>query len=667
MAIAACLLASSAFAADDPAGPPDDSGHVFPAHGRRSKKHAEEPAPPPAPAVAPAPAEDPPGVDVPAEEAPEDGVSHWVDQMEGEIPTPEQVQAMEETTERELAERSLSDDLSAHPPAVSLYTDPEKSLRPDPLYLDRIDASEFDIPIEVNDLVVKWIRYFTGDGRKYYERWLTRSTAVRPYMYEQLEKAGLPHDLVYLSMIESGYNAQAYSSCGAAGMWQFMPATGKLYKLRIDYYVDERRDLEESTRAAIDMLSELHDMFHGNWYLAWASYNGGPGRVRRATQEAATQDFWTLANGTYLHPETDNYVPKIIAAAIIGHHPERYGFSSVAYQPAIEYDVAHVSGSVELDVLAQCAGTTVDTLRDLNPALRRYSTPPEGYDLKIPEGSQQKFVAALEQVPKSQRTTTTVARHTVRRGETLSTIASKYGVSVSDLSRANGLRNSNKIYVGTSLVIPGHGASVAEASPAERKVPTPTVASKTTPSRTQAKYHTVVRGDNLSDIASSNGVTVTQLKSWNGLSSSTIVPGQRLAVNATGTSSAHTSSSSRTVVASSAAVPSAASSTKYTVRSGDTLGSIAARYHVATSDLQRWNGIANASSIRSGQVLVVKGGSSSSSSASSAGGWTTYTVRSGDSLTKIASSHGCSVQELQSWNGLRGSVIQPGQKLKIKA
>jgi membrane-bound lytic murein transglycosylase D len=654
----ALFFGPPAYATDAPQGPPDDeatAAPVFPAHSRKSKKKEDPPVEAPAPDLAASPIEAipdaGPAVDAPAVEPPADGVWHWVEQMDGEIPTAEQVDALEESAERSVAERRLSDELSSSGPPTGFYTDPVRSLRPDPLYLDRVDPAEFDIPVEVNEDVVKWIRYFTGEGRKYYARWLTRSTAVRPYMYEQLEKAGLPRDLVYLSMIESGYNAQALSHCGAAGMWQFMPATGKMYKLRIDYWVDERRDIEESTRAAIDMLGELHQMFDGSWYLAWASYNGGPGRVRRSVQSAGTSDFWAISRGAWLHPETENYVPKIIAAAIIGHHPERYGFDNVEYQPALEYDVAHVSGAVSLDVLAKAAGTSVTVLQDLNPALRRYSTPAEGFDLKVPAGGQARFVAALAEIPADQRSTTTVARHTVRRGETLSVIAGKYNVSLAALSEANGLRNVNKIYVGMSLVIPGHGEVAAQATPAERKAPTPAVATRSTAPKTAAKYYTVQRGDTLSEIATRNGVSVTQLKSWNRLSGSTIVPGQKLAVNSSG--GAPSSS------ASSGATPS-----KYTVRSGDTLSSIAGKYHVTTAQLQSWNHISNPSSIVSGQVLVVRGGATLVASSS---GWTMYTVKSGDSLGAIAQRHGCTVSEIQSWNGIKGSVIQPGQKLKLKS
>lgn len=569
-----------------------------------------------------------------ADEAPAEGIWEWVGRMDGEIPSDEQVQAIEELAETEDAERSLIDELSgAHAP-TDFYKDPVGALTVDPLYLDRVDPSEFDIPIVVNDEVRKWVKYFTGPGRKYYTRWLGRSTRYRPMMYQRLEEHGLPRDLVYLSMIESGYNAHAYSHASAAGLWQFIPSTARLYKLRVDWWVDERRDPEHSLEAAIDFLDELHTMF-GDWQLAWAAYNTGPGRVRRSVEKAGTKDFFTIARGNYLHPETENYVPKIMAAAIIGKHPERYGFTDIAYQEVLDYDVAKVDGTVELSVLAKCAGTDVATIQALNPSLRRYATPPEGTMLRLPKGKAHSFSEELAKVPQSKRVT--VVKHTVQRGQTLSAIASRYGVSVSSISQANNLKNVNRITVGMTLVIPKHGAAPTTAVASSSSKP---ASSSRSSASSRPSTYTVRRGDSLSAIASKHGMSVATLKAKNGLRSDTIQVGQTLKL----TGSASASSSSTTT-------------TKYTIRRGDTLSSIATRFGVRTSDLQRWNGISNASHIQVGQTLTVKG---------SASQWKTYSVRSGDSLGKIATNYRCSVSELQQWNNLSGSVIHPGQQLKIR-
>ena len=604
---------------------------LFPAF--RKKKQADtttDDAPPPA---------DEPAVeleDVPATELPSEGIWEWVDRMEGEIPTEEQLDAIEEQHELEVDELVRTDDLSGGEVPVAFYTDPSKHLEVDPLFLDLVDPSEFDIPIEVTPEVAKWVTYFTGPGRKYYSRWLSRSTRYRPRMYRELDQAGLPRDLVYLSMIESGYNAHAYSHAAAAGLWQFIPSTGKLYKLRIDWWVDERRDPEASVGAAIAFLGELHQMF-GDWRLAWGAYNGGPGRIRRATKQAGSNDWWALARGPYLHSETDNYVPKIMAAAIIGHHPERYGFTGIEFQDELVYETARVDGSVELAVLAKCAGTTVDELKALNPALRRYATPPEGYDVRLPVGKTETFAAAFSKVPKSEWIT--VVRHTVRKGETLGKIAARYGTSVSSLSSANNLKNANRIYVGMSLTVPkgGSGQVVAAAASSSRTDARPT------PAPSKPSYHTVRRGESLSSIATKYGTSVTSLRNANGLSSSKILVGQRLKLS--GGSGSSTKSSAPTY---------------HTVRKGESLGSIATKYGVSVSSLQSANSIRNASHITVGQKLKITGGSGSRSS------WTTYTVRRGDSLGAIATRYGVSVSSLQSWNGIRGSVIQPGQQIKIR-
>lgn len=598
------------------------------------------------------------GVDTeaPAVEAPADGIWEWVDRMEGEIPTEEQVEAIEEHSESENAERALIDELAGAEPPERFYKDPVAALTVDPLYLDRVDPSEFDIPIAVNADVRKWVQYFTGPGRKYYERYLMRSTRYRPMMYEHLEAAGLPRDLVYLSMIESGYNAHAYSHAAAAGLWQFIPSTARLYKMRVDWWVDDRRDPERSLEAAIDFLGELHDIFD-DWQLAWASYNTGPGRVRRAVEKAGTKDFYALVKADLLHPETENYVPKIQAAAIIGKHPERYGFTNIPYQEELKYEVAPVEGSVELSVIARCAGTDTDTLKALNPALRRFATPPEGYDVRLPIGTRDRMVAELAKVPKAERVT--VVKHTVTRGETLSLIAGKYGVSVSSISAANNLRNVNRIAVGMTLVIPKHGqeippSEVASASRGEGSVTASRSSTvKAAPAPAAPVTHTVRAGDTLSTIAARYGTSVSAIQSRNGLKGSTIYVGQKLKVSGSSTSS------------STATASAAPATTKHTVRSGETLSSIAARYGVRATDLQSWNRISNASHITVGQVLTVKGGSSGGSSSGS--DWKTYAVRSGDSLGKIASANDCTVSELQQWNNLSGSVIHPGQTLRIRA
>ncbi len=236
--------------------------------------------------------------------------------------------------------------------------------------------AKYDIPVELNEAVVAYIRFFQTDAREHFAHWLSRSTRWMPLMRPILEKDGVPYDLVYLSMIESGFNPYAYSFARAAGLWQFVVGTSRRYGLVTDFWVDERRDPIRSTEAAGRYLGDLKDRFHGNWYLAWAGYNAGEGKIDKAIRLESTVDFWRMmTKGRTLRAETKHYVPKLIAAALISKHPERFGFH-VDYEPVFEFDEVHIDQATSLEALARAAGTTVDTLRELNPALRRFCTPP---------------------------------------------------------------------------------------------------------------------------------------------------------------------------------------------------------------------------------------------------------------------------------------------------
>ncbi len=575
-----------------------------------------------------------PLADQPAVENPEDGLWTWIERMDGEVPNEPTLQALEELEDEVLSEAPVMEQMATVDVPTDFYADPQKVLTPDPLFLDQVDPNEFDIPVEVNDEVKKWVAYFNGPGRTYYARWLERSSAYRPMMYRELDKRGMPRDLVYLSMIESGYNAHAYSHAHAAGLWQFIPSTGRLYDLRIDWWVDDRRDPYKSTIAACNYLSELNDLFDGDWRMAWAAYNTGPGRVRRSMKKANSDSFWDIT--PHLHPETRNYVPKLMAAAIVGKHPERYGFTGIDYDSEFTYDAVAVDGSVEVDVLAKTAGMSVSDFQRLNPGLRRWASPPEGYEVRVPAGQAQTFEVALAAVPKNKRVSYT--RHRVARGETLSAIAGRYGVSVDDISKASGLRNVNRIYVGMELVIPTGGSSAAVAS---------SRAASSAPSKKVSKpsSYEVRSGDTLSGIATRYGVSSSDLRAWNGLKGSTIYAGQTLVLRSD--DGGRASGGTTTV--------------SHTVGAGETLIGIANKYGVSSSDLQKWNSIKNASHIQVGQRLTVHTGGGSVASS-----WTTYTVKAGDSLGRIASRNGCTVAELKSWNQITGSTIFPGQKLKIR-
>ena len=611
--------------------------------------------------------------DLPATDAPEGSIWDFIEPG-GSSETAAVRSATEELARERIEELASFAGLGAEPP-LAYYIDPLSATDNDPLHLEKVNPREFDIPIVVNDAVKQWMGYFLGRGRKYYGRYLERSTHWLPMMYAQIDERGLPRDLVYLSMIESGFSPGASSYASAVGLWQFMSATGRQYGLRVDWWVDERRDPEKSTRAALDYLTYLNRMFAGDWFLSWASYNGGEGRVMNATRRLGTTDFWKIVQANTLHSETENYVPKLIAAAIIGKHPERYGFVGIKYQSAWSFDKVEVPGSTGIDVLARCAGISVDDFVEYNPAVRRWALPPdpEVQTIRIPAGKAVAFKDAFAKVPPAERLS--FQRHVVRRGESLSTIAKKYGVTVEELVRINRLSSSSRVSTGMELVVPVRPGATAEAP--EVKPPTSSTSTNggststpkpaaTTPSTTtRVTTYTVARGDTLAAIAARYGTTVANLKAWNDIANeNAIYAGQKLTVKAT-TSSGSSSSGG---TSSSSAAP-AATPTTYTVRSGDTLSGIAAKYGVSVDQLKAWNNLSG-STIVVGRSLVVKGGKTSttptSTSSASTSKTITYVVRRGDTLGSIADRYDCTVAELKSWNGLSGSTIYPGQKLKIK-
>src|SRR5438477_10340496 len=253
--------------------------------------------------------------------------------------------------------------------------------------------AKYDIPVELNDAVVAYIRFFQTDAREHFAKWLSRSPRYIPLMRTVLERGGLPLDTVYLAMIESGFRASAYSFAKAAGPWQFVVGTSRRYGLLTDFWVDERRDPSKATVAAAKYLKDLKARFHGDWYLAWAGYNAGEGRISRAIRNEKTTDFWRMmGKGRTLRAETKHYVPKLIAAALIAKHPERFGFR-VDYEEPREFEEVRVPDATDLHVLAKAADISFEEFRDLNPELRRFCTPPGGWTIKLPPGKRDGFLA----------------------------------------------------------------------------------------------------------------------------------------------------------------------------------------------------------------------------------------------------------------------------------
>ena len=395
----------------------------------------------------------------------------------------------------------------------------------DPLGLSStpVTAAKYEIPLETNEHVERWIEFFTtGAGRTRFRIYLERSGAFEEMIRQRLRDAEMPEDLLYLAMIESGMNPNAYSRAHAVGLWQFIKGTGRRYDLEIGYWLDERRDPFKATDAAVAHLGDLYEEF-GSWYLAAAAYNAGAGRVSRGIKKTGSSDFWDLADARVLRSETRNYVPKLIAATMIATNPEMYGFTDIERAPPLEFDVVHVPDATSFDVLAEAAGTTQDEIRRLNPQYPRRVTPPSGAaEVRVPKGQSAAFVVAYAQVPPSERVTW--LEHVVTRGQTLSHIASRYGVSVTAIRATNNNVNPKRLQIGQKLIIPRSGKATTQlASAAPAPAPATLAADGT-------KTVTVRRGDSLWTIARAHGVSTGELMTMNNLRSSVIHPGDRLTV-----------------------------------------------------------------------------------------------------------------------------------------
>ena len=375
-----------------------------------------------------------------------------------------------------------------------------------------VDDRDGHIPLVRTTTVDQFINYFKTKGKKQFQIWLDRKHEYGGLINEILTEQELPEELVNLAMIESGLNPKAFSRASAAGIWQFIYSTGKLYDLKRDWYVDERRDPIKSTYAASAHLKDLFEEFD-HWYLALAAYNSGSGRVHRAMRLHQTSDFWQLHT---LPRETRNYIPYYLAAAIIARNPEEYGFETYSKKrkAPFEFDTVELEKSADLSVLARSAGTSLKTMQYYNPELRQSATPQNGpYTLRIPKGKASQFNANFNALPEDQRFAPQYIVHKVRRGESLSTISEKYKVSIHDVAAVNKIRNRHKISIGQKLTIPIRGAYTSHDGP---------------PGHIKVVY-TVRKGDTLGHIAEDYGTRAVKIRRWNNLAyGQYIYPGQKL-------------------------------------------------------------------------------------------------------------------------------------------
>ncbi len=446
-----------------------------------------------------------------------------------------------------------------------------------------------DFPLTSHPRVDKYLNYYTGSGRATFSLWLERASRYIPSIQEVFREEGIPLDLAYLALIESGFNMRAYSWAHAAGPWQFIESTGKLYGLKNDWWQDGRLDIEKSTLAAARHLKTLHDRFDGDWYLAVAAYNAGGGTVNKAIRKSDSRDFWELTEGSVLREETCDYLPKLIATLTLVKDPETYGFADIEMQEPFAYDTVVMESTTDLELIAEFCGVSYGEIKELNPELKRWCTPPgeTGYRLRVPVGTADQVMDAYAQLPADQRAR--YARHQIKAGDTLQVLARRYKIRVDDIISLNQIKNPKALQIGQNLILPlkeGYTSLPADAL-AESYI------------KSRRKTYKVRKGDSLWSIARRFEVTEKELRIWNKLGwSNTLQPGQTLVVSKMATAKT-------TARVASAVKKGPTRKMIYQVVPGDTLWGIGRQFDVATEEIRQWNELSRGHVLKPGQKLTL--------------------------------------------------------------
>ena len=501
------------------------------------------------------------------------------------------------------------------------------------------------VPLVMNDIVQRNISFFEGRGRSHMERWLAESGKYFPMMRKILAEEGVPEDLVYLTMVESGINPLARSWAKAVGMWQFVKGTGRLYGLRGDYWYDERRNIAMATRAAARHFKDLYDEF-GDWYLVLSAYNAGAGRVYRAIRRSGGEtDFWRIRRK--LPRETRNYVPEFIAASLIAMHPEEYGFEGIVPEQPLEFETVNVKDCVDLEILARCASSDVQTIRELNPELVQWITPPRagGYNLRIPAGRGEDFLKKYAQIPDDEKKDYIV--HTIRRGETLSGIAKRYHVPASTVAQVNRLYGYRRLPRGRAILIPilkkgsDHLAQVSRSQTPFDFDRSGSVLDRPAPRDRARLERAIAQGKQRGDVGANDN------------------HGDRF---------------------------------RYRIKPGETIGTIAEKFGVRQIDIRNWNNISFGRKIYAGKTLIIHTDAAHRATAeqdepvteaaarkgkavvaqNKAEDTTTvpdntirYVVKKGETLWDIARAHNAQLEDIKAQNRISTSRIYAGQVLFI--
>jgi membrane-bound lytic murein transglycosylase D len=452
-----------------------------------------------------------------------------------------------------------------------------------------VKATHSDLPLMMTDPVAGYISYFSTRGRGTLERALARSGRYQEMIQRVLKEEGVPQDLIYLAQAESGFHPLALSRAGARGMWQFMASRAKGYGLERDWWVDERQDPEKSTRAAAHHLKDLYSEF-GDWYLAMAAYNSGPGTVQNAVKRTGYADYWQLYKRNVLPKETRNYVPIILAVTIMAKNPEQYGLDKVVTDKPVPYDAVKIDYPVDLRLVAECVDASASTLQDLNPSLLRLTTPKDReFELHLPVGTKDRYLSAITAIPPDMRVWWRY--HKVAPGDTLSSVARSFHTSPRTIVQANNLDGDENLRVESELIIPV----------APGKHPADEVASYSR----RATTYKVRKGDTVQTVADNFGVPPSMVRRWNHLKGDS-VRGRRvlyvhlpIAPDASESQAIASKSRSKTRLQ----PTSAKTVVHHKVQQGETLSSIAKSHNTTVDALKENNG--NLANLRPGMILVI--------------------------------------------------------------
>src|SRR2546425_3114590 len=458
-----------------------------------------------------------------------------------------------------------------------------------------VQATRSDLPLMLTDPVAGYINYFSTRGRSTLEHALIRGGRYQEMIQKILRQEGVPQELIYLAQAESGFHPLAVSRVGARGMWQFMGSRARGYGLQRSWWVDERQDPEKATHAAAHHLKDLYNQF-GDWYLAMAAYNSGPGTVQQAVRRTGYADFWELYRRNVLPKETRNYVPIIVAVTIMAKNPEQYGLDDVNLDKPIPFDTVKINYPIDLRLAAECVDATATDLQNLNPSLLRLTTPKDReFELRLPAGSKEKFASAVAAIPADKRLWWRY--HKVQNGETLVSLAKTYHTTATAISQANKLEEAS-LEPESRLVIPIAHGKYSDTGTYSRRI---------------TRYK-VRRGDTVETVAENFAVPVRMVRGWNHLKGNSLAGRRMLYLHlpvtpgapgyevASKSSTAKKSSKPQAKTATAASVR--AGVVQHQVKQGETLYSIASSYKTTVAALQRYN--RNTATLRPGMILVVR-------------------------------------------------------------